>query len=39
MLDGFYRQNLQKRSKTEKMNIIIELFMFKLAEVPNFSLN
>ena len=32
-------QNLLKRSKIEKMNITIKLYIFKLTYIPNFVLN
>ena len=28
-----------KRSKTEKVNITIEFYIFEIVQVPNFSLN
>ena len=39
MLNGFFGQYLQERSKTEKKNITIEFYIFKLVWVPNFNFN
>ena len=39
MPNGFFGQTCKIRSKTEKVNIIIKFYIFKMVLVPNFSLN
>ena len=39
MPNGFLDNTIQKRYKTEKKNINIEFYIFKLIWVPNFNFN